>query len=233
MTVWSWAQSRGWNWSRLGSCRQRSGRPALAPDQGLVTVGGDDIAALGSKRLAQRMGVVLQERDSDFDFAVRDVVLMGRSSHKRILDRESAQDRAIVADILGRLGLVDLAERNFSSLSGGERQRVLIARCLAQQARYLVLDEPTNHLDIRYQLEVMDLVTGLGVTVIAALHDLNIAAASCDRVHVLAGGRVVAAGPPGETLTPDLVAEVFGVRAEVLVSPHTGRVHLAYRSRRS
>jgi iron complex transport system ATP-binding protein len=121
----------------------------------------------------------------------------------------------------------DFAARSFATLSGGEKQRVLVARALAQQARFLVLDEPTNHLDIRYQLEILELVRGLGVTALAALHDLNLAAAYCDRVYLLRGGQVVASGTPEEVLQPALIHEVFGVGASVERDP-SGRPRISY-----
>jgi len=126
--------------------------------------------------------------------------------------------------------LAALAGRRFATLSGGEKQRALVARALAQQSRLLLLDEPTNHLDVRYQLEVLDLVASLGVTTVAALHDLNLAATYRDRVYVLEAGGVVASGPPGDVLTPEMVAGVFGVRAERFDHPLTGRPQLAFSS---
>ena len=119
------------------------------------------------------------------------------------------------------------AHRTITTLSGGERQRVLLARALAQQAPLIILDEPTNHLDIGAQLELLTLVRTLGVTVLAALHDLDQAAAFADRIAVLDHGRVAAVGPPAEVLTPELIAEVFRVRAHVGPHPLTGRPHVA------
>ncbi len=122
--------------------------------------------------------------------------------------------------------MTDFADRDVTGLSGGERQRVLLARALAQEPRLLLLDEPTNHLDIAAQLTTLALLRGLaetGVTVLAALHDLTLAAGHADHLIVLAGGRVVAAGPTGETLTPELIGEVYGVVADILHNPRTGR----------
>ncbi|KDN87707.1 putative ABC transporter [Kitasatospora cheerisanensis KCTC 2395] len=120
------------------------------------------------------------------------------------------------------------ADRRFADLSGGERQRVLLARALAQQPDVLVLDEPTNHLDIRHQVELLALLRAQRTTTLVALHDLNAAASVCDRLHVLAGGTLVASGPPREVLTPDLLAEVFGVRAAVTRHPLTGDPLIAF-----
>jgi iron complex transport system ATP-binding protein len=123
------------------------------------------------------------------------------------------------------------ADREFASLSGGERQRVMLARALAQEPSLLLLDEPTNHLDVGAQLEALTLLrrlAGEGMTVLAALHDLGLAATYSDHVIVLRDGRVVAAGPTAETLTPALLREVYGVQASVLVNPATGLPVLAF-----
>jgi iron complex transport system ATP-binding protein len=152
---------------------------------------------------------------------------MGRSPHLGPFDRETARDRAIADDALDRVGMAWAAHRMITTLSGGERQRVLLARALAQQAPLIILDEPTNHLDVGAQVDLLTLVRTLGVTVLAALHDLDQAAAFADRIAVLDHGRVAAVGPPAEVLTPELIAEVFRVRAHVGPHPLTGRPHVA------
>ncbi len=124
--------------------------------------------------------------------------MLGRVPHKRGFERDGPDDREIVARALDRVGMAAFANRSFHQLSGGEKQRVLIARAIAQEADHLLLDEPTSHLDVRYQVEVLELVHGLGVTVLAALHELALAALFCDSVHLLADGRLVDHGPPGE-----------------------------------
>ncbi|GIJ12839.1 ABC transporter ATP-binding protein [Micromonospora andamanensis] len=153
---------------------------------------------------------------------------MGRSPYLSALRPATAADEQLVTDALERVGAMPLAGRGFRTLSGGEKQRVLLARALAQQPDLLVLDEPTNHLDVRHQLETLDLMRRLGIATLTALHDLNLAAAYCDRLYVLAAGRVVASGPPDEVLSPDLVGSVFGVGAVPSVHPVTGRTHLAF-----
>jgi iron complex transport system ATP-binding protein len=120
------------------------------------------------------------------------------------------------------------ADQFWHTLSGGERQRVHIARALAQTPSELLLDEPTNHLDIQHQLEILSLVTRLGVTSIIALHDLNLAAMFCDSLAVLQNGKVVAAGAPQDVLTEDLIARVFGVRAHIERSAVHGRYNIQY-----
>ncbi|MCP2257843.1 iron complex transport system ATP-binding protein [Streptoalloteichus tenebrarius] len=203
---------------------------ALRPTAGRVLLGGDDVVALSPREAARRLGALTQDSHVEFDFTVAEVVTMGRSPHKNLMDPDTDQDREICAAALRRVGAAHLAGRSFLTLSGGERQRVLIARALAQQPAVLVLDEPTNHLDIRHQLEVLSLVRQAGLTVLAALHDLNLAAAACDRLYVLSGGRVVTSGAPEEVLTPEVVAEVFGVRAHVVAHPTSGAPQLIFDS---
>ena len=201
---------------------------AVRPDSGTITLDGDDVRKMDSRETARRIAVVLQEFPSDFQFTVGEIVSMGRNPHKGMFDRDTTEDRAIIREALARVGLAGFSHRNFNTLSGGEKQRVIIARTLTQQARFLVLDEPTNHLDIRYQLETMELVKGLGLTTLAALHDLNIAAAYCHVIHVIDGGRIVASGPPEKVLLPELIQEVFGVGAMVGTDPATGRYWLNF-----
>ncbi|GAA0569375.1 hypothetical protein GCM10010172_62170 [Paractinoplanes ferrugineus] len=131
------------------------------------------------------------------------------------MDRLTATDHDVVRQALDATGLGAFAERRVAELSGGERQRVLLARALAQQPRMLVLDEPTNHLDIRHQLDILELVRDLGITVVAALHGLDLAARYADTVVVLDAGSVVGHGTPADVLTVDLIRDVFGVAAEI------------------
>ncbi|NBE50303.1 ABC transporter ATP-binding protein [Streptomyces boluensis] len=198
---------------------------ALRPANGTVLLDGDDVHALRPRAAARVMAALPQETSAEFDFTVTEVVAMGRLPHK---ERTAAGDREICARAMARTGVDHLAERGFLALSGGEKQRVLLARALAQEPRVLVLDEPTNHLDIAHQLDVLSLVRGSGPTVLAALHDLNLAAAHCDVLYVIADGRIVDSGPPHEVLRPDLLAEVFGVRAHPVRHPETGAVQLLF-----
>ena len=188
----------------------------LRPRLGRVVVGEDDLWDLRPSEVARRVAVVVQEPRSDFEFTLREVVAMGRSPHQAPFARESTEDRQRVDDALAHVDIAELATRSFSTLSGGEKQRALIARALVQEARVLILDEPTNHLDIRYQLEVLELVRGVGVTTLMSVHDVNLAAQYCDHVVVLQGGRVQAAGPVETVLVPEVLEPVFGVRVERL-----------------
>ena len=201
---------------------------ALRPDSGAITLDGDDLRRMDSRETARRIAVVLQEYPSDFQFTVGEIVSMGRNPHKGMFDRDTPADRLLIREALARVGLAGFSHRNFNTLSGGEKQRVVIARTLTQEAKFLVLDEPTNHLDIRYQLETMELVKGLGLTTLAALHDLNIASNYCDFIHVIDKGQIVASGPPEDVLQPALIKDVFGVGAKVGTDPLTGRPSLNF-----
>ncbi|MBG7699347.1 ABC transporter ATP-binding protein [Streptomyces sp. MC1] len=198
---------------------------ALRPAAGAVRLDGDDLHAMDPRAAARALAALPQESSAEFDFTVAEVVAMGRLPHR---GRTAASDREICARAMDRTGVAHLADRGFPGLSGGEKQRVLIARALAQQPRVLILDEPTNHLDIAHQLDVLALVRGSGLTVLAALHDLNLAAAHCDVLYVIDKGRIVAAGPPHDVLRPALLAEVFGIRAHPVRHPGTGAVQLLF-----
>lgn len=200
----------------------------LRPDTGQVRVDGDDAWSLPVRQLARTVAAVVQDSAADFDLAVREVVAMGRTPHKRLLAGDTPEDVELIDSALLAVDAVHLADRPFDRLSGGERQRVLIARALAQQPALLVLDEPTNHLDIRHQLSVLGALRRLPATVLLALHDLNLAAYYCDRLYVLRQGEVTASGPPSEIFTPQLLAEVYGVAAEVTTHPRTGAPQVTF-----
>ncbi len=191
----------------------------LAPSAGVVALDGEPIGRTARRTVARRVAAVEQNAHAQTELTVRDVVALGRVPHRRAWTPMSAADADAVTAALERTGLTATADRSWHTLSGGERQRAQIARALAQEPSELLLDEPTNHLDIQYQLDLMELVAGLPVTTVIAMHDLNLAAMYCDRLLVLRGGRVVAEGAPPRVLTPALIEEVYGVRAEVETGP--------------
>jgi iron complex transport system ATP-binding protein len=201
---------------------------SVLPTAGTVTIEGRNLAELRQREVARRAALVAQETESDFDFSVEDVVALGRAPHQHTFDRESEADRRAIADALDRVGMASYRWRAFSTLSGGEKQRVLLARALAQGTALLLLDEPTNHLDISAALDLLQLISTLEISTLCVLHDLNLAAAYCDRVCVLRAGRVVATGPPIDVLTEARVQEVFGVRTHRFTHPATGRLVLAF-----
>ncbi|MFD7135076.1 ABC transporter ATP-binding protein [Streptomyces sp. NPDC059894] len=187
----------------------------LAPTAGVVTLDGRPLAQVGRRATARRIATVEQHAHTQTELTVRDVVALGRIPHRRAWTAVTAADARAVTEALERTGLAGRAAQSWHTLSGGERQRAQIARALAQEPRELLLDEPTNHLDIQHQLDLLDLVAGLPVTTVIALHDLNLAALYADRLLVLREGRAVAEGTPGDVLTEELIEEVYGVRAEV------------------
>ncbi|HHT62539.1 MAG: ABC transporter ATP-binding protein [Bacillota bacterium] len=201
---------------------------ALQPDAGIVMLDGRDLFKLTHKQAAKKIGVVGQENVLPFDFTVEEIVAMGRSPHKKLFDGDSPKDKEIVRSSLEYLGIEDMSQRNYLHLSGGEKQRVLIARAIAQETNILILDEPTNHLDIGYQLQILDLVKNLQVTVLTAIHDLNIAAMYCDRLYVLKEGRIYTTGTPEEVLTPEIIFEVYGIKADVSIHPITQKVTITF-----
>ncbi len=200
----------------------------LAPASGVVTLDGRPLGDWGRRAVARRVAVVEQHADTLVELTVLDVVRLGRIPHRRAWASAGDADEDAVRTALERTGLTDRADRFWHTLSGGERQRVQIARALAQEPRELLLDEPTNHLDVQHQLELLNLIAELPVTSVVALHDLNLAAMYCDQVVVLRQGRVVAAGPPGDTLTESLIADVYGVRAAVTRPGPDDRPHIRF-----
>ncbi|WP_188190431.1 ABC transporter ATP-binding protein [Nonomuraea sp. SYSU D8015] len=188
---------------------------AHRPYAGTVRLDGRDLWSMPAAQAARSVGVLMQEQHTGFEFTVAEMVGLGRTAHLGFFDRFTHEDRDAVAEALDRTGLTAYAQRRVGQLSGGERQRVLLARALAGRPRVLVLDEPTNHLDVRHQLDLLELVRDLDVTVLAALHSLDLAAAYADAVAVLRGGKLVAHGPAAEVLTPSTIGEVFEVEATV------------------
>lgn len=195
-------------------------------DEGVMHIGSDNVHRLPRRALARRLALVEQRSDTDIDLRVLDVVLLGRTPYRSALQADSVTDVTIAMHQLERVDLAHLAHRRWRTLSGGEQQRVHLARALTQEPSLLVLDEPTNHLDVGHTLQLLAMVQHAGLTVLAALHDVNLAAAFCDRLVVLHQGRVAASGTPEEVLTADLMAEVYGVDADVDLHPRTGRPHL-------
>ena len=189
----------------------------LKPQRGSILLEGQEVRRLSQMEIARRMGYVPQSSPHIFPTTVFDTVLMGRRPHASW--RSSEKDVDIVVEVLELLGIEDFALKDFGELSGGEQQRVLLARALAQEADVLLLDEPTSNLDIRHQLEAMGILRNLvrerGLSVIMAIHDLNLAARYADRVIMLNGGEIFDAGDPVSVFTAENIAHVYGVEAAV------------------
>lgn len=199
------------------------------PATGTVAIDGDDIWALSARGVAQRVAAVLQEQPSDFALTVGEIVALGRTPHRRGLGGTAGpHDQDTIDRALDQLDLHGLAGRQLGTLSGGERQRVMVARALAQQPRLLILDEPTNHLDIRHQLEVLELIRDLPLTIVTSLHDLNLVAGVCDTVLLLHAGYTVGFGPPAQVLSEPAVSNAFQVNARREVLSRSGTEHLTF-----
>lgn len=209
--------------STLLKCMYR----VLKPQKGCIYLNGNEINSMSVRESAKNMAVVAQHNYYNFEFSVQEVVLMGRAPHKKALERDNARDYEIVEKALQTVGMSQFRQRSFSTLSGGEQQRVILARALAQQTPCLILDEPTNHLDITHQIQIMKLVKRLDVTVISAIHDLNIAAAFCDRLYVLKNGEMVGQGKPEEVLTQEFIREIYEVEAEI-TKDRKGNMHILF-----
>ncbi|CAM3861871.1 ABC transporter ATP-binding protein [Nocardiopsis tropica] len=190
----------------------------LKPHAGTVTVDGADVTAVSLAENARQVAAVMQHAPFDIGFTGREIVDTGRLPHRR-RGLSSAVHDAAVDRALATAGAEPFAHRQFGTLSGGEAQRVLIARAFAQEPKVLVLDEPTNHLDVRHQFAVLSAARDLGVTVIAVLHDLNLAAQYCDRLYVLTDGALACSGTPAEIITPATIEQHFGIGAHVVSHP--------------
>lgn len=200
----------------------------LKPDSGEIYLDELNILHSSEKKVAQNLSVVSQFNELSFDLTVKQMVMLGRTPHKRLLEQENKQDLQIVEHALKTTNLLDYQDRSFLSLSGGEKQRVILARAIAQDPHFMILDEPCNHLDIRYQLEIMEIVKNLGIGILAALHSLEDACRYCDELYVLKQGHVLAHGKPEEILTEDLIEEVYGVKCKIYQNPITQQLGFYY-----
>lgn len=201
----------------------------LAPRAGSIEVLGRDAARASARDYARTVALLPQHPVAPEGMTVAQLVARGRHPHRGLLGGRAAGDDAAVAAALERTDLVELAEREAGTLSGGQRQRAWLALVLAQQTPVVLLDEPTSYLDLSHQVEVLDLVRALPdprgggrATVVAVLHELNLAARSADHIVAMAAGRVVAQGTPGEVIVPEVLAEVFGLDADVVADPLLG-----------
>jgi len=197
-----------------------------------VTFEGENLLVLSRQQRARIAAFVEQSVTSDTQMDARSVVALGRIPYQTIWSTSvGREDDAIIDDALRLVGMETMAQRKYQTLSGGEQQRLHIARALAQQPKLLLLDEPTNHLDVHAQLSILGLLRRKaqeGMTILVALHDLNLAAGFFDHLVVLKDGRVFADGPPSHVLTPELLRSVYRVEASVITNPSTGRPLIAY-----
>jgi len=202
----------------------------LKPRQGEIRLNGSTMNQLSRKAIARQVAVVPQQFHIPFAFTTSEVVMLGRTPFIKALAGETAADKQVVAEAIKLVGISHLVNRRFDELSGGERQKVILAMALAQQPELLLLDEPTVHLDISHQVETLELVRRLnrehGLTVMAAMHDLNLASLYFDRLILLKEGRVWAEGTPAQVLTEARILEVFSASVRVEAHPVTGAPHI-------
>jgi iron complex transport system ATP-binding protein len=198
----------------------------ISPAAGSVLLDGESVHRMRTRDLARRLGILPQSPSAPEGMTVLELVTRGRSPHQSLWRQWSAADSAAVRLALTATALTDLADRPVDQLSGGQRQRAWIAMALAQDTPTLLLDEPTTYLDLAHQIEVLDLIADLNHagdrTVVMVLHDLNHAGRYADHIVAMKSGAVVAEGPPSDVITTDLVADVFGLRCEVIADPLSG-----------
>lgn len=187
----------------------------LKPDEGSIYINGKDIVKISNREFANEVAVVAQESGTSFDFTVKDVILMGRYSKKRLFERSNKKDLELVKKALKCVGMDGFEERSFTRLSGGEKQRILIARAIVQETEVLILDEPTNHLDIGSQIKTLKLLKESKKTILTALHDLNIASKYCDIIFVIDNGEILRFGSPKEIIDEKLIKRLYDIDSEV------------------
>jgi iron complex transport system ATP-binding protein len=201
----------------------------LKPTTGIVRVDGIDIWGMPARQVACKVAAVLQEHPSDFSLTVKEIVGLGRTPHRKWFgSANGVRDNEIISFALRLLNLYDLADRELSTLSGGERQRVMVARALAQEPNILILDEPTNHLDIRQQLETIKLLKDLQITIVTSLHDLNMAASTCDDVLLVKDGRSLGFGQPDNIFSEKKITQAFQVTTKHEVLTPSKEKHITF-----
>jgi iron complex transport system ATP-binding protein len=208
----------------------------LLPYDGVVRVGDETMGRLSPRRRARLVAYVPQQPELPAGMAAIDYTLLGRTPHIGYFGVESAQDRRLCVEVLDRIGIARLADRQLSTLSGGELQRVVLARALAQEAPVLLLDEPTSALDLGRRVDALELVDDLrrerGLTVLSAMHDLTLAAQFADRLVLMSEGRVVATGAPADVLDEQLLSLCFGGRVRVITDDDGQLLVVPQRARR-
>ena len=192
----------------------------IPPQEGHILLADQPLDGLKIRDLAQVLAIVPQEHHPVFPYTVREVILLGRLSRVGFWSQPGARDREVVTEIIELLGIKHLADKPYTRISGGERQLALLGRCLAQEPLVLLLDEPTNHLDFRNQVMILQLIGNLahrqGLTVLLTLHDPNLALVFADQVILLAAGRIVAQGRPADVISPETMAQLYGLEVGML-----------------
>ncbi|EHI55213.1 hypothetical protein HMPREF9333_01628 [Johnsonella ignava ATCC 51276] len=202
----------------------------LPVNSNVIFVNGIDITKTSIRQSSKFMTVMRQENTSVFDYTNLEMVLMGRSPHKKIYETANCKDLDIALSSLKYVGMFDYKDRLFNTLSGGEKQRVLMARSLAQETDIFILDEPTNHLDVYYQWNLMKLIKRLNKTVLAVFHDLSIALEYCDYIYVLNDGKNIIEGEAVEVLSKEILRDVFRVDGEIITTSNSNKRVVIYSS---
>lgn len=239
----NWNVKSGQFWGIIGP--NGSGKTTLLnlisgveqPDHGEIRFGGKLLTSYGRKELSRRLAVLQQDGLPSVPFPVRDVLEMGRFPFQDWRGKETDENaEQLLTEIMEKLELEELSNRPLNVLSGGQRQRVALGKVMAQQPEVVLLDEPTTYLDIRYQMTFMELVSSWqreeGLTVIAVMHDLNLAALFCDRLLVLQEGKIVAEGTPDEIMSSETLEQVFEVKTHIVSHPDVGAPQLLLRTKK-
>ena len=199
---------------------------------GKIEIDGKNISEWNKKKLAQRISLIPQDFQLQFDHNVRDLILMGRFPYLGYWESYSKKDYEIIEKIIDQLDLQDMAGKKFSQLSGGERQRVAIARALAQEASTILMDEAFSHLDLNHQIEIMQLLSKINKEqkkrIILVSHNLNLACEYCDRVIMLKKGKLIADGNPNEVVTKENIKKLFGADLLIVKHPISGKPNIIY-----
>lgn len=202
----------------------------LRPQGGRVELDGRNVAAMASRAVAQRMSILPQTPHAPSGLTVGELVARGRHPRQRWYQQFSTSDEGAIVAALEATDIAALAATPLEDLSGGQRQRAWISMILAQETELMLLDEPTTYLDLAHQVDVLELVRGLnrdtGRTVVMVLHDISLAARYSDVIIAMRDGQIVAQGPPQDVVTPELLWDVFGLRADVIREPTEGRPHV-------
>lgn len=179
------------------------------PNKGEINLYQENLLTLPAREQAKKIAVILQEHSNQMGLNVWDVVAQGLTPHKGLFEWTSKQDIEHINAAMDKMDLHNFKQQPFEQLSGGEKQRVMLARAHVQNPKLLIMDEPTNHLDVHYQIDMLNMVKQMGISVLASIHDLNLAAAFCDYLLVIDHGKIVKQGVPKAVLTEDLISEVF------------------------
>jgi iron complex transport system ATP-binding protein len=200
--------------------------------KGKIEIDGKDISDWNKKKLAQKISLIPQDFQLQFDHNVRELILMGRFPYLGYWESYSKKDYDIVERIIRQLDLQTMADKKFSQLSGGERQRVAIARALAQEAATILMDEAFSHLDVNHQIEIMQLLSKINKKqkkrILLVSHNLNLACEYCDRVIMLKKGKLIADGSPNEVVTKENIKKLFGAELLIVKHPISGKPNIIY-----